>query len=83
VKCVLGLKFGGENEFVALSSETIAINVKQWCNRCLVYQIGVKFGESVTRCGMKVLEKSGVDLSKFEWLVYFVEHVACGDLGFE
>jgi hypothetical protein len=32
---------------------------------------------------MKVLEKSGVDLSKFEWLVYFVEHVACGDLGFE
>jgi hypothetical protein len=30
VKCALGLKFGGENEFVALGSETIAINGKQW-----------------------------------------------------
>jgi hypothetical protein len=29
VKCVLGLKFGGENEFLALGLETIAINGKQ------------------------------------------------------
>jgi hypothetical protein len=30
VKCVLGLKFGEENEFVALGSEIIAINGKRW-----------------------------------------------------
>jgi hypothetical protein len=29
VNCALGLKFGRENELVALGSETIAINVKQ------------------------------------------------------
>jgi hypothetical protein len=38
----------------------------------------VKFCESVTRGGMKVLEKSGVDLRKIEWLGHFTEHLACG-----
>jgi hypothetical protein len=78
VKCALGLKFGGENEFVALGLETIAIYVKRWCNRCLGYQIGMKFSKSVTRGDMKVLEKSRVDLSKFGWFGHFTEHLTCG-----
>jgi hypothetical protein len=32
---------------------------------------------------MKVLEKSGVDLSKFELFGHFTEHVTCEGLGFE
>jgi hypothetical protein len=32
---------------------------------------------------MKVLKKSGVDLSKFSWFGHFTEQVACGDLGFK
>jgi hypothetical protein len=36
------LRFGGENEFLALDSKRIAINGKWWNNRCLGYQIGVK-----------------------------------------
>jgi hypothetical protein len=77
VRNVLGLKFCEENKFVAHGLETIAIIVKQWCNRCLGYQTAVKFSESVTRGGMKVLEKSGVDLSKFEWFWHFTEHLTC------
>jgi hypothetical protein len=44
---VLGLNLGEGSEFVALSSESIAINVdlENWC---LGYRIGVKFGEYVT-----------------------------------
>jgi hypothetical protein len=38
----------------------------------------VKFSKSVTRVGMKVLEKFGVDLSKFEWFGHFTEHLTCG-----
>jgi hypothetical protein len=71
VKCVLGLRFGGENEFLALSSKRIAINGKQWNNWCLEHQIGMNFGESVTGSGQKVLEKAGVDLSNFEWFGHF------------
>jgi hypothetical protein len=59
VKCALGLKFCGEKDFLALGSEMITINVKQWCNRCLGYRIGVKIGGSVTSGGMKVLKKAG------------------------
>jgi hypothetical protein len=77
---VLGLKFCEENEFYALGSETIAINGEQWCIRHLGYRIGVKFGVSVTRGGMRVLEKTGINLSKFEWFRHFTEHFACGDL---
>jgi hypothetical protein len=29
---------------------------------------------------MKVLEKYGVDLSKFGWFGHFTEHLACGVL---
>jgi hypothetical protein len=75
VKCELGLKFCGENEFLALGSETIAINRKQWCIRCLGYRIGVKFGVEVIGGVMRVLEKSGVDLSNFEWFGHFTEHL--------
>jgi hypothetical protein len=32
---------------------------------------------------MKVLEKSGIDLSNFEWFGHFIEHLACEGLGFE
>jgi hypothetical protein len=62
---VLGLKFCEENNFLTYGSETIAKNVKQGCNRCLGYRIGVKVGVSVIGGGMSVLEKTGVDLSKF------------------
>jgi hypothetical protein len=79
VKCVLGLKFCEENEFLALGSEMIAINGERWCIRCLGYRIGMKFGVSVTRGGMRVLEKTWVDLSKFEWLMHFTEHLVCGN----
>jgi hypothetical protein len=43
----------------------------------------VKFGEDVTRGGMKVLEKSRTDLSKFDWFGHFIEHLACEGLCFE
>jgi hypothetical protein len=75
VKCVLGLKFCGENNILALGSETIAENGTQWNIWCLRYQIGVKFGVSVTEGGMRVLEKTRVDLSKFEWFGHFTEHL--------
>jgi hypothetical protein len=29
---------------------------------------------------MRVLEKSGIDLSKFEWFGHFIEYLACGVL---
>jgi hypothetical protein len=77
VKCVLGLKFDRENIFLALGSKWIAINGKQWNNRCLGYRIGVNFGESVTSSGRRVLEKAGVDLSNFEWFGHFTKQVAC------
>jgi hypothetical protein len=75
VKCVLGLKFCGENNILALGSETIAENGTQWNIWCLRYQIGVNFGVSVTGGGMRVLEKIRVDLSKFEWFGHFTEHL--------
>jgi hypothetical protein len=75
VKCVFGLKFCGENEILALGSETIAINGKQWYIWCLGYRIGVNFGEDVTGCVMRVLEKVGIDLSKFEWFGHFNEQL--------
>jgi hypothetical protein len=80
VKCVLGLKFCGENRILVLGSETIAIDGKQWNTRCLGYQISVNFGESVTGSVMRVLEKAGVDLSNFVWFGHFTEHLACGVL---
>jgi hypothetical protein len=52
--------------------------VKNWC---LEYRIGVKFGEYATWGDMKVLEKSGIDLSNFSWFRHFTEHLACGVLG--
>jgi hypothetical protein len=73
---VLSLKFCEENGILALGSETIAINGKQWNTRCLGYQISVNFGESVTRNVMRVLEKDGVDLSNFAWFEHFTEHLA-------
>jgi hypothetical protein len=66
VKCVLGLKFCGENGILALGSETIAINGKLWNTRCLGYRIVVNFGKRVTGSVMRVLEKVGVDLSYFD-----------------
>jgi hypothetical protein len=39
----------------------------------------VKFGVSVTGGGMRVMEKTRVDLIKFEWLVHFTEHLVCGN----
>jgi hypothetical protein len=78
VKCVLGLKFCGENEFLALDSKRIAIKGKWGNNRCLGYRIVVKFGERVTGSGRRVLEKIGVDLSNFDWFGYFTKHVVCG-----
>jgi hypothetical protein len=77
VKCVLGLKFGGENKFLALASKRFTIKRKQWNNRCLGNQIGLKFGVRVIGSSRSVLEKVGVDLSYFDWLVHFIEHVAC------
>jgi hypothetical protein len=38
----------------------------------------VKFGEGVTRGGMKVVEKSGINLSKFGWFRHFTEKLVCG-----
>jgi hypothetical protein len=77
--CVLGLRFCEENEFLALGSETIAIKGSQRCIRCLGYQIDMNFGEEVTGGVMRVrvLEKSGVNLSKFEWFGHFTEHLVC------
>jgi hypothetical protein len=77
---VLGLKFCGENEFLALGSKGIVVNGKWGNNRCLGYRIGMKFGERVTGRGRRVLEKTGVDLSNFDWFGHFTEHVACGVL---
>jgi hypothetical protein len=74
----LGLRFCEENEFLALSSETIAVKGSQWCIRCLGYRIGVKFCVSVTGGVVGVLEKSKVDLSKFSWFGHFTEHLTCG-----
>jgi hypothetical protein len=54
VKCVLGLKFCGENGILALDSEMIAINGKKRNTRCLGYRIGVNFGESVTGSVLRV-----------------------------
>jgi hypothetical protein len=65
VKCVLGLRFCRENKFLVLGSKGIAINGKWGNNQCLGYRIGVKFGESVTGSGWRVLEKTGVDLNNF------------------
>jgi hypothetical protein len=42
----------------------------------------VKLGEEVTRDDMKVSEKFGIDWSKFGWFGHFIEHLACGVLGF-
>jgi hypothetical protein len=75
---VLGLRFGEENEFLALGSERFTTKVERWCNRCLGYQIGVKFGESVTGSGRSVLEKVGVNLIYFDWFGHFIEHLAAG-----
>jgi hypothetical protein len=46
---------------LALGSERFTIKVERWCNMCLRYRIGVKFGKSVTGSGRSVLEKVGVD----------------------
>jgi hypothetical protein len=54
VKCVLGLKFCGENGILSLDSEMIAINGKKRNTRCLGYRIGVNFGESVTGSVLRV-----------------------------
>jgi hypothetical protein len=79
VKWGLGLKFGVGKVFLALGSKRIAIKVKRWCNRCLGYRIGVKFGVWGTGSGLSVLEKVGVDLSYFYWFGHFTEHMVCGD----
>jgi hypothetical protein len=42
----------------------------------------VKFDEKVTRDDIKVPEKSGIDWRKFGWFGHFIEHLACGVLGF-
>jgi hypothetical protein len=39
VKCALGLKFGEESEYVALDSESIAINGNLW--KISVWDIGL------------------------------------------
>jgi hypothetical protein len=38
----------------------------------------MKFGVSVTGGSMRVLEKTGIDLSKFEWFGHFTEHLVRG-----
>jgi hypothetical protein len=43
----------------------------------------VKLHECVTGGVVKVPENFGFNRSNFEWLVNFIEHVMCGDLGFE
>ena len=43
----------------------------------------MKLREYVTEGVVKVPEKFGFNRSNFEWLVHFIEHVMCGDLGFE
>lgn len=80
MRCVLGLKFCEDNEFVALGSEMIAINGKQWNTQCLGYWIDVDFGEEVTGCVMRVIEKAGVDMSNFSWFGHFTEHLVREDL---
>jgi hypothetical protein len=40
----------------------------------------VKFGVRVTEGGMRVLEKTGINLSKFEWFGHFTEHLVHGVL---
>ena len=42
----------------------------------------MKFGECVTGGIVKVPKKFGIDWSIFGWFGQFVEHVACGVLGF-
>jgi hypothetical protein len=43
----------------------------------------VKLREYVTKGVVKVPEKFGIDWSIFDWFGHFIEHVMCGDLGFE
>jgi hypothetical protein len=58
----------------------IAKNGKQKYIMSLGYQIDVKLDVSVIRGGMRVLEKIGIDLSKFELCGHFTEHVVREDL---
>jgi hypothetical protein len=70
VKYVIGLKFCEENKILALVSETIAINGKQWCNRCLGYRIGMKVGMCVTGVAVGVLEQFGSILANLSgWCI--------------
>jgi hypothetical protein len=42
----------------------------------------VKFGEYVTEGIVKVPKKFGFNWSNFGWFGHFIEHVACGGIGF-
>jgi hypothetical protein len=58
----------------------IAKNWKQKYIMSLGYRIDVKLDVSVTGGGMRVLEKTRINLSKFEWFEHFTEHVVHEDL---
>jgi hypothetical protein len=74
---VIGLKFGRGKTFLTLGSKQITLKIKRWCNRCLEYRIGMKFGMRGTGSSWSVLEKVGFNLSLFDWFMHFIEHMAC------